>query len=233
MCQKMIFIGLDDTDNPQSRGTGRLARQIAAELVKDYPLLGVTRHQLLFDPRVPYTSHNSSAAIHLQTNGTTDLGNIFERVKEMMLADFQVGSDPGLCIANSKTAGQLKSFGLLAKRQIVTQQEAKKIAADQNILLEGLDGTKDGLIGALAAVGLAASGEDGRYLLVGNSRQLSGLQPVSAVLEAGITSVRTLQGQLVENGLILSDKLRPARRAGRPILFVEENGNHWLPLKLD
>ena len=229
----MIFIGLDDTDNLQSRGTGRLARQIAAELAKDYPLLGVTRHQLLFDPRVPYTSHNSSAAIHLQANGTTVLRAIFRRVKEMMLADFQEGSDPGLCIADSKTARHLTSFGLLAKRQIVTQKEAFAIADEHNVIVEGLEGTRDGLIGALAAVGLSASGEDGRYLLVGDSRHLSGLQPVSAVIEAGINTVQTMQGQLVEDGLILSDKLRPARRGGCPILFVEKNENHWLPLKLD
>jgi hypothetical protein len=51
----MLFIGLDDTDNLESRGTGYLARRIAAVLAADYALLGVTRHQLLVDPRVPCT----------------------------------------------------------------------------------------------------------------------------------------------------------------------------------
>mgnify|MGYP000273024857 CR=1 FL=1 len=58
----MLFIGLDDTDNLESRGTGHLARQIAATLSADYSVLGVTRHQLLLDPRVPCTKNNSSAA---------------------------------------------------------------------------------------------------------------------------------------------------------------------------
>jgi len=57
----MVLIGMDDTDNLESRGTGSLARQVAAALAADYTLLGVTRHQLLKDPRVPCTKNNSSA----------------------------------------------------------------------------------------------------------------------------------------------------------------------------
>ena len=34
----MIFIGLDDTDTLESRGTGHLARQIAAALAADYAI---------------------------------------------------------------------------------------------------------------------------------------------------------------------------------------------------
>ena len=62
----MIYIGIDDTDNKTSRGTGHLARLIAADLAQDYRLLGVTRHQLLVDPRIPYPAKNSSAAIALE-----------------------------------------------------------------------------------------------------------------------------------------------------------------------
>jgi len=36
---KPFFIGLDDTDTLESRGTGQLARHIAAVLVVDYPVL--------------------------------------------------------------------------------------------------------------------------------------------------------------------------------------------------
>ena len=57
------FIGLDDTDNLESRGTGHLARMMAEALAQDFRVHGVTRHQLLEDERVPKTAKNSCAAI--------------------------------------------------------------------------------------------------------------------------------------------------------------------------
>jgi tRNA(Ile2) C34 agmatinyltransferase TiaS len=228
----MMLIGLDDTDNLDSRGTGHLAREIADALASDYPLLGVTRHQLLLDSRVPCTKNNSCAAIALDVDGDVDPAVLFERVRSLMLADFQPGSDPGLCIAQAVPAA-VSDFGRRAQRELVSQTEARALAGEHGILLQGLGGDEDGVIGALSAVGLAATGEDGRYVLVGRSRELTGLQPVSALLAAGIVAVQTQDGQPVTEGLIETEKLRPARRGGRPIAVVEWGGSHWLPLKLD
>jgi tRNA(Ile2) C34 agmatinyltransferase TiaS len=228
----MVYIGLDDTDNLMSRGTGRLARQIAEALAPDYPVLGVTRHQLLLDPRVPCTKKNSSAAITLDVEGDLDLTALLERVRSLMLGDYQPGSDPGLCMAQSVPA-PVTEFGRRAQRHLVTQAEAWALAATHDIALVGLGGDNGGVIGALAAVGLAAGGEDGRYVLVGRSRELNGLQPVSALLGAGIHSVQTSDGQVVAHGLVCADKLRPARRGGQPVAVVEWAGDCWLPLKLE
>jgi tRNA(Ile2) C34 agmatinyltransferase TiaS len=228
----MIFIGLDDTDTLESRGTGHLAREIAAALATDYPVLGVTRHQLLVDPRVPCTKKNSSAAIVLNVNGGSDLAALAERIRALMLANYQPGSDPGLCVAAAVSPAVVE-FGRQAQRRLVTQGEARSLAAAHAIPLLGLGGDQGGVIGALAAVGLAASGEDGRYVLVGRSRELMGLQPVSALLAAGIAAVRTLDGQPVTEGLVNVDKLRPARRGGQPVAVVEWAGDYWQCLKLD
>lgn len=228
----MFFIGLDDTDNLESRGTGHLAREIAAALAADHPLLGVTRHQLLVDPRVPCTKNNSAAAIALDVDGDVDPVVLLDKVRALMLADFQPGSDPGLCVAYTVPAA-VSEFGRRAQREVVTQDDARVMAAEYGLLLHGLGGDQGGVIGALAAVGLAATGEDGRYVLVGRSRDLTGLQPVSALLAAGIVAVQTLDGRPVTGGLVLTDKLRPPRRGGRPIAVVEWAGDHWLPLKLD
>lgn len=228
----MFFIGLDDTDTLASRGTGHLARQIAAALAADYPVLGVTRHQLLVDPRVPCTKNNSSAVVHVDADGYLNPARPLERVRALMLDDFQPGSDPGLCIARAVPDAVIE-FGRRAQRQIVTQNEARALAQAHSIPLLGLGGDQSGIIGALAAVGLAASGEDGCYVLTGRSRELSGQQPVSALLAAGIAAVQTLDGQPVTDGPVLTDKLRPARRSSRPIAFVEWAGDYWLPIKLD
>ena len=228
----MIIIGLDDTDNLESRGTGHLARQIAAELAVDFPLVGVTRHQLLVDQRVPCTKNNSCAAITLDVDSDVDLPRLFERVREMMLVEFQPGSDPGLCIA-AEVPVEITEFGFQVKRELVEQEQARRLADVNGLLLQGLGGTQDGVIGALAAVGLAACGEDGRYIYVGQVRDLSGLQSVQTVIDAGVTAVRTLDGTSVTQGLLLVDKLRPARRGGQPVAVVNWEGDYWQPLKLD
>ncbi|MDY7040378.1 MAG: ABC transporter substrate-binding protein [Chloroflexota bacterium] len=228
----MFFIGLDDTDTLESRGTGHLARQIAADLATDHAVLGVTRHQLLVDPRVPCTKKNSSAAIILDTNGYLDPVALLERVRRLMLDNYQPGSDPGLCVAD-RVPPAITEFGRCAQSRLVTQEEARALAEAHSIPLLGLGGDEDGIIGAMAAVGLAVSGEDGRYVLVGRSRELAGLQPISALVEAGIAAVQTPDGRPVTSGLVQTDKLRPARRAGRPIAVVEWAGDHWWPLKLD
>ncbi len=232
----MIYIGLDDTDNSTSRGTGHLARMVAASLAERYQVWGVTRHQLLVDPRVPYTSHNSCNVVHLREDGTIDLVALADAVQAVMLANFQPGSDPGLCIAHT-VAPTLSAFGHRAKTELVQQSEAREIADRCGCVLRGLGGTQDGVIGALAGVGLAATGEDGRFVLVGRSRELVGVQPVQAVLEHGIAEVRTAEGVSLREGLIeTGGKLRPALRGNQPVLVVkpqEGDPSIWLPLKLD
>jgi len=228
----IVYIGMDDTDNRDSRGTGQLARATAACLSTTYPLNGIIRHQLFFDQRVPYTKNNSSAAILLHTPEDADLKAIFQQVKELMLADFQPGSDPGLCVA-ADVAEAVVQFGRRAKIDLVTQADARQLAAAHHILLEGLGGTEGGVIGALAAVGLAASGEDGRYIEVDGLRLLSGLQSVATLLSIGIHHVQTLDGQHILEGMVWTDKLRPARRGGVPVAVVQWENDAWQPLKLD
>jgi tRNA(Ile2) C34 agmatinyltransferase TiaS len=232
----LIYIGLDDTDNETGRGTGRLARAIAATISGRYEVWGVTRHQLLIDPRIPSTSHNSSAAIHIVEDGNISLSALADDVQALMLADFREGSDPGLCAAQAVTP-ELIEFGRRAKTELVRQAEAREMANRYNCILRGLGGTQDGVIGALAAVGLAATGEDGRFLLVGTARELQGLQTVQAILGSGVAEVRTMDGHALLDGLVdTSSRLRPAFRGNQPVLFVtRQEGSQpiWLPVKLD
>jgi hypothetical protein len=228
----MIIIGIDDTDTATSRGTGALARQVAANLAADHPVLGVIRQQLLRDPRVPCTKNNSSKAILLEDADGIDLAALAARVRDLMLADYQPGSDPGLCIAGSVPA-EVVEFGIRAQRELLTQAEARELAARHGIHLEGLGGDEMGVIGALAAVGLTAGGDAGRYIQVGQVRSLAGSQPVESVLAAGVAAVQTPEGDPVTTGVVQTDGLRPARRGGRSVAVVRQEGDEWWPLKLD
>jgi tRNA(Ile2) C34 agmatinyltransferase TiaS len=237
----LIYIGVDDTDNKTSRGTGRLARAMAATLSERYRVWGITRHQLLVDPRVPYTSHNSSATLHLMEDGNVDLSALADEAQALMLADFQAGSDPGLCVART-IAPEMADFGRRAKIEVVHQSEARDLAGRCDCILRGLGGTQDGVIGALAGVGLATTGEDGRFILIGTMRELDGVQTVQVILDSGISQVRSMDGQTLKDGLIdTGGRLRPAFREGRPILFVAPRSTEqiegesllWVQVKLD
>src|SRR3712207_6741109 len=151
----MIYVGIDDTDNPQGGGTGRVARKLAALLRAEFPVLGVSRHQFLVDPRVPYTSNNSGNVIHLMADDA-DLQAIAQRLAEPLLALCLAGSDPGLCVARRRAAGH--PLGHAAQERVLTQAEAFAAAEEVGAVLRGLGGTRDGVIGAVAGAILAASG---------------------------------------------------------------------------
>ena len=229
-----LYISLDDTDTLDSRGTGRLAREIARQFTgSGYKVKGVSRHQLLVHPDIPFTSHNDCAVIHLE-NGT-DPGQIFERVRDIMTDDFIEGSDPGLAIARKEDIHPgIIEFGLRAKQEVLTQEMARDIAQCTGVVLEGLGGTNDGIIGALAGLGLAATGNDGRYVLLGNLRGLSGDIPVGKLLESGIARVCMRSGEEIKNGTVRVKKFpKPSIRGGKPVLFAEERDGIFCEVILD
>ena len=228
----LIYVGIDDTDTKESRGTGRLARDIATELQLKHPIFGVTRHQLFVHPDIPFTSHNSCAVIHIQAS-SHDMENIFSTVKKLMLADFIVGSDPGLAIAETlQIASSAVAFGQDAKTMIVTQERAMNVARNCGIRVEGLGGTNGGVIGAVAGIGLASLGNDGRFLLKGKNRELCGIRSVSEIINAGINQIVTLQGEIINEGTVRVPKnATPSFIQGKAVLFVEKSDDCFVALK--
>ncbi len=228
----MIYIGLDDTDTADSRGTGKLARSIATVLSNKYLLFGVTRHQLFVHPDIPFTSHNSSAVIHIETP-TVAIEELFLTTKKLMLQDFIEGSDPGLAIATSEQiAPAIVAFGLDAKNTIVNQERAREVARNCNIRVEGLGGTEGGVIGAVAGIGLASLRNDGRFLLKGKNRELTGVRLVSEIFGAGIDQILTLKGELIKSGKVeIAKNATPSFIHGKAVLFVEKRGDSIVALK--
>jgi len=227
-----VYVAMDDTDNLESRGTGRLARAVADDLAETYTVYGVTRHQLFVNEAIPYTSHNSCAVIHLPGAGKASIPEIFERAREIMLGDFVEGSDPGLAVATAEQVSPaLVAFGKDAKSTVLTQEKARSLARNLGIRLEGLGGTEDGVIGCMAGIGLASTGYDGRFLQIGGVRKITGPAEVDALLGAGIDAVCTLDGRPVDGGTIWCKEgksVKPCPVGGRAVLYVEEKeGNLW------
>lgn len=230
-----VYIALDDTDMPDSPGTGRLAREICGCIGDRYSINGITRHQLFVHPDIPYTSHNSVAVIHMDEVSDNAMEQLFEEVIHLVKTRSVPGSDPGVCMArHTQVTPSVIIFGKDAKSCVLTREQAHTLASNTGIRLLGLDGTQDGVIGALAGVGLAACGNDGRYLLVGTIRDLHGEADVSEIQNAGISTIISLDGRKVTNGRILFGKFpQPVRIGAKPVLLVREEMDGWVVERRD
>jgi hypothetical protein len=163
-----IYLSIDDTDNLDSPGSGHLAELMANKLQQHgltSQCLNITRHQLLVHKSIPYTSHNSSMCFPAVIN-EDNLLNIIQFAQDFLKNASAPGSDPGLCIAvESETLDRqaLIDFGLEAKRAVLTKQDAYLLAERTGIHLSEHGGTGDGIVGALAGIGLRLNGNDGRF----------------------------------------------------------------------
>lgn len=226
MTDTRLLIGVDDTDDLASRGTGFRARAIG-RLIAEHGIGtcgGISRHQLLFDPRIPYTSHNSSLCLDVAMHGG-QFGALRACCRDYLLANSARGSDAGLCVVAWQDAdAAIEEFGWRAKREIVTQQDARELARTRKILLDGLTGDHGGIIGALAAAGLRKTDRDGRFVWRAGVRELSGVVTAGNLLATtGIDEIRSLNGTTIGAGDAINVEPwpRPVLIDGRAVLLVE------------
>lgn len=235
-----IFLGIDDTDNLDSRGTGELASIIAETIEKRNwgKCSRVTRHQLLIHPDVPYTSHNSSMCFEAEI-GSEYIDQVISFASHFLSVESAAGSDPGLCIVDVNkinSTEKIISFGKKAKTELIKKKEAYILADELGIHLSEHGGTGDGVIGALAGVGLRMTGNDGRYKgkikLDCTNKEISVDYICSNTF---IEVVKDINGTKLKGNekIFIGDTLKAVLLDGRPTLLVnlktdEGNGNiHW------
>ncbi|MEA3227180.1 MAG: hypothetical protein U9Q07_14620, partial [Planctomycetota bacterium] len=226
-------IGIDDTDNETSPGTGRLARKLLAECARrGLNPLGVTRHQFLVDPAIPYTSHNSGACIAIESeDGLKSRDFVYDFIARSR-AD---GSDPGVCIADvSEVPDFVIDFANRATREVLTMPEAFDKAKQASIALHGLGGTCQGIIGALGSVGLRASGDNGRFIDLPGLRELSSCVDAAAFDRIGVRleHCHCERTPDVNDRYETLDWVRPRLTGGEAVLPVQwsEKKDAWIPV---
>ena len=226
-----MLVGIDDTDILARPGTGWFARRLLDKLVSEglgVPL-GVTRHQLLLDPRVPSTTHNTSACLALGAPVATDPDDIEACAGRFLRDHAPEGSDPGLAIVSTDLAppdrDALSRFGLAVKHMVIAQALAREIASQHGARLSSHGGNGDGVIGALAAVGLHLSGSDGYFLWLPGIREM---RPGSCSYQhlmrtLPVHDARTLTGDrpVPEAAIEISPWARPLLLEGHAVLLLE------------
>lgn len=169
---------IDDTDNLDSPGTGEILENIGEGIVNNGwgQVSYITRHQFLIHEDIKYTSHNSSMCFLIETSPENSPGLTHEECHEKIIAygkkylleNGAEGSDPGLCVADLEKIspdeiGKLITFGSRAKREVLSKEEAYRLAEEiEGVHLSEHGGTGDGIIGAIAGCGLRLSGNDGK-----------------------------------------------------------------------
>ncbi len=228
------LIAIDDTDNEESIGTGRLARMLAAHLVEQGEVASpsITRHQLLVHPDIPYTSHNSSACI--AAPGAADAGDaLFESARDFLRAHRHEGANPGLCVARADAIP--RALQALARR---AQSEVLALAAfdvevkpfDLRITSDGPTG--QGRIGAVCGVALRSTGDDGRFIHLAGIRDLGGRCRVERILsETGVDRIVDEAGADLAPDAEIETRnwIRPDLRDGLAVFRVRREGADWVP----
>lgn len=174
-----LYISFDDTDTLGTPGTGHLLTDFLASLPCSSSY--ITRHQLFVSPNVPYTSHNSSMCSIV--TGEIDPEELIASASAYLEKTFIQGADPGLCIADAarlQFPQKLVTWGYKAKKEVLTKEDAYALAKECNVHLSEHGGTGQGIVGALAAVGLRIGGQDGR--IKGRMRIQGKRMPVAALL---------------------------------------------------
>jgi hypothetical protein len=224
-----LVISVDDTDNPDQGGTGRVARAVADRLGERFAVWGVTRHQLAVLPEINYTRNNSANVVHLLT-GPEGVGELVDEVESWVREMALSGSEPGLCVADPDALRQAQ-LGRDAQTRFVHRREARAAARTAGVVLRSVGDGDGGTVGAFAAACLAAQGDDGRFVQIGEMRALSGEVSVADVRKAGADEVRALDGVALSEGTLCVERLRPALRGGRCVLYCSggEDGL-WTPI---
>ncbi|MCF8373598.1 MAG: hypothetical protein K9H64_18400 [Bacteroidales bacterium] len=225
------LIGIDDTDNKDSRGTGFRARHMASMIEENSlgKVLGITRHQLFVHPSIAYTSQNSSACIEVESNQAENL-RLFCR--QFLLDDSAPGSDAGMSFCEEeRIPDEIMEWGNKAKCEVLQMEDAFSLSSKYNIYLEGLTGEKIGVIGALAAIGLRKGENDGRFIwLQGNQlRAVNGIQTLQELKEKiGLTAALTQNGVSVADGarIQLHDWVRPVLQNKQILIYVDKAENY-------
>jgi hypothetical protein len=137
------------------------------------------------------------------------------------------GSDPGLCVVNMDNGLKtdvLTTFGRRAKTEVVEKSLAYAIANDLGIHLSEHGGDGQGIVGALAGIGLRLTGNDGRFrgwLCYGKAGETISVKDLLA--DGLVDMVQSKEGDIIssESSVLLSEeKIKTVLQDHRQVVLV-------------
>jgi len=221
------YLCIDDTDNLETKGTGWLAEMACDEMTKlgMGRFLPISRHQLFVHEDVPYTSHNSSMCVEIEDCPNPDA--VIRHMQRFLEEHGAPGSDPGLCLVpddlSEDSRRKLMRFGRDAKTTVLNKGLAYALAKEIGVHLSEHGGTGDGVVGALAGVGLRMEGQDGRYRGWLHLGPEGASMPAAEVArQCGAAHVCDEAGTPLDGDapILLRERIKLIRRDGLPVLLA-------------
>ncbi len=221
-----VLVCIDDTDNLESIGTGKLS-QVMVDKIENLGwgnCSAISRHQLFVHDDIPYTSHNSAMCFSI--NYDRKLGHLKDFCADFLKTESAPGSDPGLCITNLGNGidkKKLITFGYSAKHSVLSKSEAYDLATSTGVHLSEHGGTGDGVVGALAGIGLRLSGNDGRLRGWDKVKKNRITTVKRLCLEYKIDAVFTTDGTMLEPDvkiILEAEKIKTMLANNQRVIFV-------------
>ena len=163
--EREFLLCIDDTDELGGEiSTGSLAEEIASCISSFAKTSFITRHQLLLDPRINYTSHNSSMCLVAEIS-SEQREKVLNFALDLIASKCAKSAEPGLAATFKDeivNIACLINFGKSAKEKLISIEQTCEMAKQQNIFLKSIKPKAHGVIGALAGIGLRLSGFDGK-----------------------------------------------------------------------
>ncbi len=151
--ERMVF-GIDDTDSPESGATWALANEIGFYLDKEEGVyyIGHTINQLF--PQNPHKTQNC-VSIAISFAVTPEKRSLLVNGVKRLLKEYTESEETGLAIFHGiDIPDRLIRYAGLAKMKMISVNDALETANECGVELVKITGER-GLIGALAALGLA------------------------------------------------------------------------------
>ena len=228
MPQNVIFIGIDNTDSKTSNGTGFLSRELGKhiELKNLGKVLNITRHQLFLSEKITFTNRNNSACIEVAACNQEELITF---CKEFVINNSDKNAKPAVLFAKPlSVTSELIEFSIKAKSNVVTVKEALSFINKTNFIDVYVGKDNNGLIGAVSAIGLRATGNDGTVIWA-KGHEIIGMKGTymagEVYCETYVDTIKTLGGYKVPTNatIIFENKLiKPVLEDNNVTLIVEE-----------
>ncbi len=162
-----IFVGIDDSRQLDGYKAGETASWLSKAIEKNGWGKGAipSRHRLYFHPSIACKKHNTARSFSADLDEPY-LEAFIAYACSMVKSNITLDSNTGLAIAVPElmeNPDDLIEYAYRVKEEIVSKDEALKMAKKPGLYLFELSGNGQGVIGALAAAGLRATGNDGQF----------------------------------------------------------------------